>query len=254
MFDRPPLNRSGRLPAAGPSSTTLEAREQLERFLRIRLAEAAGSPRRKSSASITLSRQVGLGGRHFAIRLARYLDNLDGLSSGSGCGWAWADATTLDTLMAHFAGRSNSRIISFPGGGPDLPGTEAASVSPAATAIRQFCCLGNAIMLGRGGHCPDAAGDLPNVFRVRLIADLEDRVQRFAERAGILDLQRAEADMRNIDASRRNYVKRHFHSDLNDPLAFDLTLNLSQISTATAISLVADGLTEWFAAHRTGDR
>lgn len=228
------------------------ARQRLERFLRIRCAEARTPASKPFRPTVTLSRQAGLNGRDFASRLGRYLDTLDPQNSGPE--WTCVDASLVDTLIEHLGAIPSveARIIPFP---TESKLTQQKSVaeempiahSPATLALHRLCELGGAIIVGRGAHCPPVSGNLQSVFRVRLVASPEQRVSQFAERTGMLDLDRAAANIAHIDESRRRRVRRHFHSDLDDPLAFDLVLNLSQIAADTAVAVVGDALLEWAA-------
>lgn len=247
-----PQPEAGAKPAVVAPAHSAAARERLERFLRIRRAETRSPDRQRFRPTVTLSRQAGLNGREFANRLGTYLDSLDHQDTGQG--WICVDAPLVDTLIEHLGGpqSTKARVIPFPGtdnttqqGSPveEMPTPH----SPATLALHRLCEMGGAIIVGRGAHCSAISGDLENVFRVRLIADFEQRVSQFAERAGMHDIDRAAATVTHIDESRHRHVQRHFHSDLDDPLAFDLTLNLSHITPETAVAVIGDALLEWSA-------
>jgi hypothetical protein len=243
-------------PVEVPPVQSAVARERLERFLRIRRAEARTPDSQPFRPTVTLSRQAGLNGLEFATRLGTYLDTLDHQNSGQG--WICVDAPLIDTLIEHLGDSTSTyaRVIPFPsknGAALQSSATEPphSPHSPATLALRRLCELGGAIIVGRGAHCPAISGDLENVFRVRLIADFEQRVSQFAGRAGMHDLDRAATTVTHIDESRHRHVQRHFHSDLDDPLAFDLVLNLSQITPDTAVAFIGDALLEWSAKRTT---
>ena len=253
---QPQPTRSAASHDVEPPAHSAAAREQLERFLRIRRAEARTPDSQPFRPTITLSRQAGLNGRDFANRLGSYLDSLDQQNTGQG--WVCVDAPLIDTLIEHLGDSpsTSARIIPFPSGkNPASESSEAEQMptpnSPATVALHRLCEMGGAIIVGRGAHCPAISGDLENVFRVRLIADFEQRVSQFAERAGMRDPDRAAVIVARIDKARYRHVQRHFHSDLSDPLAFDLTLNLSQIAPETAVAVIGDALLEWSAKRST---
>jgi hypothetical protein len=246
-------------PAAAAAAQSSGARQRLERFLRIRRAETQAPDRQHFRPTLTLSRQAGLNGRGFAARLANYLESIDGQNPTSQ--WICVDSSLIDTLIEQLgdprsAGSAgNARVIPFsiPGSADTSAamekGAASRSHSPSTVALRRFCELGNAIIVGRGAHCSEVSGDLENVFRIRLIADLEQRIENFAERAGMHNLDQAAAILARVDDARHQHVQRKFHSDLDDPLAFDLTINLSHMNSETAVSVIGDALLEWSANH-----
>ena len=249
---QPQSVKSATAPVVAPAAHSAEARERLERFLRIRRAETRSPDNQPFRPTVTLSRQAGLNGREFAIRLGTYLDGLDQQNTGQG--WICVDAPLVDTLIEHLGDSSatKARVIPFPTGNHaaiqgSAGGELSTHSSPATSALQRLCEMGGAIIVGRGAHCSPIGGDLDNVFRVRLVADFEQRVRQFAERAGMHDLDRAGVTVARIDEARYRHVQRHFHSNLGDSLAFDITLNLSRIEPETAVAVVGDALLEWSA-------
>ena len=98
---------------------------------------------------------------------------------------------------------------------------------------------GSAVFLGRG-----VAFMLPREigFRVRIVAPLDMRVERFARRHD-LSVEQAREIVLRIDRERAEFVENHFHARADDGTRCDLTLNTERFPPAqatNAIMLVRD--------------
>jgi cytidylate kinase len=80
---------------------------------------------------------------------------------------------------------------------------------------------GKGVIIGRGAHF---ILDRQTTLRVRVIAPLETRVARIAERDGLSD-DKAKATILRIDAERVAFNKQHYGADLADPVNYDLVVN-----------------------------
>jgi len=98
---------------------------------------------------------------------------------------------------------------------------------------------GNVIIYGRGGQ--DLLPDISSVFRVRVIAPFEDRVERWAEREWI-DPDLAHSMVRKSDQQRAGFIKYYYDRDWEDPLHYDLVINTVRISFESAVKLIVDGV------------
>lgn len=91
-----------------------------------------------------------------------------------------------------------------------------------------------AIFLGRGADqiLPRNSG-----LRVRLVAPLDWRIRQFADRAK-LSATEASYEVRRIDRERNEFVWRHFGISADDPIRYDLTLNLASIAHDGVVELI----------------
>lgn len=105
--------------------------------------------------------------------------------------------------------------------------------------ILDFALKGNVIVYGRGGQ--DLLKAINSVFRVRVIAPFETRVERWAEREW-LDPELARVLVRKSDQQRAGFIKYYFDRDWNDPLGYDLIINTDRLSEETAVKLICDGV------------
>jgi Cytidylate kinase-like family len=80
---------------------------------------------------------------------------------------------------------------------------------------------GEVVILGRG-----AEYILPAQFglRVRLVAPLEARIRHLHERDGI-SLEAARKEIQKVDPERKEFARRSFDRDVEDPLNYDLVIN-----------------------------
>ncbi|HKK01431.1 MAG TPA: cytidylate kinase family protein [Desulfuromonadales bacterium] len=106
-------------------------------------------------------------------------------------------------------------------------------------AILEYALKGNVIVYGRGGQ--DLLQRLTSVFRVRIIAPFEDRVERWAEREW-LDPDIARVLVRKSDQQRAGFIKYYFNRDWQDPLGYDLIINTQRLSEEMAVKLICDGV------------
>lgn len=98
---------------------------------------------------------------------------------------------------------------------------------------------GSAVFLGRGIDfmLPPELG-----FRVRIVAPLAMRVERFATRHG-MSIEKARKIVPRIDRERAEFVENHFHARVDDATRCDMTLkteHFSPVQAADAIMLVRD--------------
>jgi cytidylate kinase len=105
--------------------------------------------------------------------------------------------------------------------------------------ILNYAQQGNVIIYGRGGQ--DLLRELSSVFRVRIIAPFEERVERWAEREWI-DPDLARTLVRKSDQQRAGFIKYYFDRDWADPLGYDLIINTLRLSEETAVKLICDGI------------
>lgn len=105
--------------------------------------------------------------------------------------------------------------------------------------ILEYALRGNVIIYGRGGQ--DLLKGIESVFRVRVIAPFEERVERWAEREW-LDPELARILVRKSDQQRAGFIKYYFDRDWQDPLNYDLVINTSRLSEEMAIKLICEGV------------
>lgn len=79
--------------------------------------------------------------------------------------------------------------------------------------------------------------------RVRLVAPLETRAKRVAERWN-LSLEEARLKVEEVDRERAAFIRRIFKKDAGSPLNQDITINTGRINIETAVKIVLAVLQE----------
>ena len=80
---------------------------------------------------------------------------------------------------------------------------------------------------------------------VRLIAPWPRRVARVMEVRG-LGKEEAERYIVRCDEGRRNFVKRYFRQDLDNPRLYDLVINVERLTIACVVDLIVNQLQQCF--------
>lgn len=94
---------------------------------------------------------------------------------------------------------------------------------------------GKVVIVGRAGQV--ILRDHPDVLHVRIIAPMALRVERVASRHGISS-EAASAQIQASDRYRRNYLRRFYHVQLDDPELYDLTINTEHLTVSVAAEIV----------------
>lgn len=185
---------------------------------------------------ITVSREYGAGGGEVAAKLAKLL------------GWE-----VLDRELLHQAAEAEHLPDA------DLEQLDEKAISLAdrfslhplhgkylhgmTEAVRQAATRGKVILVGRGAR--QLLGDMPNCFHLRLVAPLDWRAGRMAQREGWTYLQ-ASARCVAVDRMRDRYLRYFFGADALEPASFDLVANSSRTPLdLTAASVAAAALGDW---------
>jgi cytidylate kinase len=105
------------------------------------------------------------------------------------------------------------------------------------TVLEEMAEGGNTVIVGRGSHV--ILRDMPNVMRVGVISEYEDRVATIMERERI-SRDDAERIMAARDEARAYYFRRFLGLDNPDaPELFHMVVNISELSLDYAAEMVA---------------
>jgi cytidylate kinase len=99
-------------------------------------------------------------------------------------------------------------------------------------------CEGRVIFVGRGGHVllPRSSG-----LRVRVVAPRADRLARLCAREGV-DVEQGSRSLERLDASRADFVRRHFRAEPDDASLYDLVVDTATFHIDGAVDLVCRAL------------
>jgi len=107
--------------------------------------------------------------------------------------------------------------------------------------VLEAALKGNVVIYGRGGQ--DLLPGITSVFRVRVIAPFEERVERWAEREWI-DPDLARSLVRKSDQQRAGFIKYYFDRNWSNPIDYDLVINTARLSNEMAVKLISDGVND----------
>ncbi len=187
--------------------------------------------------TITVSRQLGSGGRALAEALALRLDlQLHGYDIVEHIARdqhleeevvAGLDEQVVSQIRLWITGVLNRRIF--------LKDEYHVAL---VRVVRTLAVRGGVVILGRGGNFILAErADL----RLRLVAGDEYRVQNLARRDHLGEAE-ARARILESDASRRLFVEKLFHTDVDDPRHYDLVLNAERLRAERLPELAIEAL------------
>ena len=119
-------------------------------------------------------------------------------------------------------------------------------LSPSAEAFQAYCeavktvmeelaAEGNVVIVGRAGQVILAGR--PDVLHVLVIAPIEVRAGRIAERHGVA-VHHARAQVEASDRTRRNYLKRFYHIRWDDPALYDLVINTAGFTLEATAEMI----------------
>jgi len=221
----------------GVAAEPAEFRMRFQELLQRAAAQAEVTEEPVLGPYLTISREAGSGGGELARRvgqrlgwtvldrelvndLAKRLEiepRLLELMDETRVGWF------SETLLNLF----NSRLL-----------LQSSYISMISRAMALAAIEGRVVIVGRAGNLVlSPQGGL----RVRVIAPRGLRLAALAEREG-LDEHTAARRLDQLDASRADFVRRHFHRDLSDPRDYDLVIDVGSFGIERATDLVCHAI------------
>lgn len=105
--------------------------------------------------------------------------------------------------------------------------------------IKELARSQSVVIRGRGSQF--ILKDYPMTFHVLTVASLDTRVKRVMESLK-LNEESAKKEIARSDGSRRQFIKRYFQAELEDPVNYDLVLNTDYLSFEATASIVVDAV------------
>jgi len=103
------------------------------------------------------------------------------------------------------------------------------------TVMEELANQGNVVIVGRAGQM--ILRNWPNVLHVQVVAPLEVRIARVAEKQKIA-FEAARAQVEASDSNRRKYLKRFYQVNWEDSSLYDLTVNTARLDVEAAAELI----------------
>jgi hypothetical protein len=207
------------------------------------------------SPAVTLSRQTGAGGLAIAEQLAHTLQHS---SLRTDCPWTVFDKNLVSKVLedhnlperlAQFMPEDKVSFLSD--ALEELFGLHPPSwnlVHQTTETILKLAELGNVILVGRAANIITAK--LKHVFHVRLVGSLKRRSERIQARHHLSPTAAADF-IKQEDAGRDRYLRKHFLHEANDPLLYHLVINTDGFTETEAANLIARTLIAKFAPPAT---
>jgi len=127
--------------------------------------------------------------------------------------------------------------------------TEVHALTLVRKAVEMAYQSGNTLIMGRGGQM--ILHDHPDVLHVRIIAPIEDRIQRVKalmkqdknEAPASIDPRRLAQDLiTERDTASADYLRSFYNVDWSDPTLYHLIINTGMMSVDTATSYIVEML------------
>lgn len=105
--------------------------------------------------------------------------------------------------------------------------------------IKELAAGRSIVIYGRGSQF--ILRDHPRALHVSVTAPVEVRLKRVMESLR-LDEERARQEIARFDKSAREFIRRYFRAELEDPVHYDLVINTEHLTFEAATSIVVDAL------------
>ncbi|PKN53664.1 MAG: hypothetical protein CVU55_00640 [Deltaproteobacteria bacterium HGW-Deltaproteobacteria-13] len=183
----------------------------------------------KGGPIITLSREPGAGGSEIARKLSKALglDLIGGQIIQHVADSAKMSRKVIEALDEKEVKFRDTLLLSLFGENRPWPGEYLQHLTKVIGSIGIF---GNVIIVGRGANFV-----LPKdrIFRVRVIAPMEQRIKHFMEDRGYTKAE-AEQYVIKTENNRKAFVRKYFNADVTDPKHYDIIVNTEKISLGQA--------------------
>jgi cytidylate kinase len=105
--------------------------------------------------------------------------------------------------------------------------------------IKELAQGRSAVIFGRGGQF--ILREYPNVINVSVVAPFNTRLKRVIDVMGCNE-DRAKSEITRMDNSMREFYRRYFKAEMEDPCHYDLVINTERLDYDTAASIILTAL------------
>jgi cytidylate kinase len=196
-------------------------------------------------AVITISRQFGAGGRTLGNKVAERLNYLfeddaviqeiarkAKVSKSSVRGHEQTAGSLISRILSTMVDRSYMERLT---GGKVGYLDEEVYVETLTDVITEFAERDNVVLLGRASQY--ILQNTENVFHILMVAAETDRID-FLQKTYNLSPGKARQAVEQGDRRRRNLYSKFAKSGYDDPMLYDMCLNMSRVSIDYAVELV----------------
>lgn len=104
-------------------------------------------------------------------------------------------------------------------------------------ALLKFLCEDNIVYHGLAGHF--LVRNLPNVLKVRIVADMNERIRLEMERENVSE-EEAESIIKKKDNQRIKWSTYLYGVDTSDPSLYDIIINIRNIDVDSAADIICE--------------
>ncbi len=120
-----------------------------------------------------------------------------------------------------------------------IPLDDARYLQALETVVRELARSQSLVILGRGSQF--ILKGYPDTLHVLAVAPLEVRVRRVMQDLS-LGPEAARSEIGRYDSCLRQFIKRYFKTELEDPVFYDLVINTERFSFEAAASMAVNAL------------
>jgi cytidylate kinase len=120
-----------------------------------------------------------------------------------------------------------------------IPLNDARYLQALESVIKELARSPSVVIRGRGSEF--ILKDHPGSLHVLVVAPLELRVERLMENLN-LDRETARQEAERFDSSLREFIKRYFKAEREDPVNYDLVINTGRFTLQAAASMIVNAL------------
>ncbi|NWF50523.1 MAG: cytidylate kinase-like family protein [Ignavibacteriaceae bacterium] len=195
---------------------------------------------------ITISRETGAGAAYVSEKLIDYLQYY---SDPEESRWTFFDKKLIEKVLEdHNLPRTLSEYMRedkyklLSSAVYEMLGIHPSKwtlIQKTTESILQLARMGNVVIVGRAANI--ITSKLRNAFHVRLVAPLENRIQKMMTHYNMSEKEATEF-IRKEDIARKNYVKSHFFKDVEDPTLYHLIVNTGLYNYEEAAMLIGNAV------------
>ena len=105
------------------------------------------------------------------------------------------------------------------------------------TVVKELARKQSLVLRGRGSQF--ILKDFPGAVHILVVAPFKVRLKRVMENFQ-LNQEDAKREMERFDKSTREFIKRYFKAEMEDPVHYDVVINTERLSFQAAASLVVN--------------
>jgi len=218
--------------------------EKCKRYIDFHSPVETPPPKKSIYPCITISRETGSGAQAVCEELIKILDkNLKPDEDR----WTYFDRTLIEKILEdHNLPKQISKYLqedkyrhltSAVNVLLGLHPSQWTLLHKTTETVLQLARMGKVIIVGRGASI--ITSKLNNVFHVRLVAPLENKVE-YVMRQNKFSKANAEDFIKREDRSRKNYLTSNFNRNCEDPKLYHLIINTGLLSHTESAQLIAE--------------